>query len=115
VRAELDVALHTTVREGFGTGHALCHGDLGNADVVLHAALWLGEPEWAATFERVRAAVLHDLVSRGPVCGNVLGVESPGLFSGLAGIGYGLLRVRDPQRVPSVLALELPGRGGDRG
>lgn len=29
-------------------------------------------------------------------------------MTGLAGIGYGLLRLADPQRVPSVLLLELP-------
>jgi lantibiotic modifying enzyme len=35
-------------------------------------------------------------------------VESPGLMTGLAGIGYGLLRVAAPARVPSVLTLEGP-------
>lgn len=35
-------------------------------------------------------------------------VETPGLMTGLAGIGYGLLRLADPQNVPSVLLLELP-------
>jgi lantibiotic modifying enzyme len=31
-------------------------------------------------------------------------------MTGLAGIGYGLLRLAAPQRVPSVLALERPWR-----
>jgi lantibiotic modifying enzyme len=30
-------------------------------------------------------------------------VYSPGLFQGAAGIGYELLRLADPERVPSVL------------
>jgi Lanthionine synthetase C-like protein len=37
-----------------------------------------------------------------------LGVESPGLMTGLAGIGYGLLRLAEPTRVPSVLVLTPP-------
>ena len=36
------------------------------------------------------------------------GVETPGLMTGLAGIGYGLLRLAEPRRTPSVLALEPP-------
>ncbi|MFL6196078.1 MAG: hypothetical protein ACJ75H_18005 [Thermoanaerobaculia bacterium] len=32
----------------------------------------------------------------------------PGLLTGLAGIGYGLLRAADPEHVPSVLLLDLP-------
>ena len=41
-------------------------------------------------------------------CGTPLGVDSPGLMTGLAGIGYGLLRLAEPARVPSVLTLEPP-------
>jgi hypothetical protein len=35
-------------------------------------------------------------------------VESPGLMTGLAGIGYALLRLAEPHRVPSVLGLAPP-------
>jgi lantibiotic modifying enzyme len=35
-----------------------------------------------------------------------LGAETPGLMTGLAGIGYGLLRLAEPERVSSVLLLE---------
>jgi lantibiotic modifying enzyme len=35
-------------------------------------------------------------------------LTNPGLMVGLAGIGYGLLRLADPQRVPSVLVLAPP-------
>jgi hypothetical protein len=36
--------------------------------------------------------------------------ETPGLMTGLAGVGLGLLRLYDPERVPSVLVLESPRR-----
>lgn len=36
----------------------------------------------------------------------------PGLLAGLAGLGYGLLRLADPQRVPSVPALAGPAVEG---
>jgi lantibiotic modifying enzyme len=52
--------------------------------------------------------VLESIRKHGWLCGNRLHVESPGLMMGLAGIGYELLRLAEPWRVPSVLALEPP-------
>ena len=53
--------------------------------------------------------ILADIRANGYRCGTPLGVETPGLMTGLAGIGYGLLRVAEPQRVPAVLVLAPPG------
>jgi lantibiotic modifying enzyme len=50
-------------------------------------------------------------------CGVPAGVETPGLMLGLAGIGYGLLRLGLPNRIPSLLSLAPPRqsvREGDR-
>ena len=41
-------------------------------------------------------------------CGNPLAVDTPGLMTGLAGIGYCLLRLAALAQVPSVLTLEPP-------
>ncbi|MBW4699013.1 MAG: hypothetical protein KME03_14150 [Aphanocapsa lilacina HA4352-LM1] len=42
------------------------------------------------------------------LCGVSNGFETPGLMNGLAGIGYGLLRMAVPNYVPSILTLEAP-------
>ncbi|MGI8723347.1 MAG: lanthionine synthetase LanC family protein [Geodermatophilaceae bacterium] len=33
------------------------------------------------------------------------GVRTPGLMTGLAGIGYSLLRLSDPENLPSITAM----------
>lgn len=109
-RAEIDVALRTTVRRGFGDNDSLCHGDLGNIDLLLVAAQVLGQPGWLAEAERRAGSVLAGIERRGWICGAPLRVETPGLLIGLAGIGYGLLRLAEPARVPSVLLLSPPVR-----
>lgn len=38
---------------------------------------------------------------------NVLGFEARGLYGGIAGIGYQLLRINNPQAVPSILTLDF--------
>ena len=43
------------------------------------------------------------------VCGLPAGTENPSLMVGLAGIGYGLLRIAAQDAVPSVLSLQIPG------
>jgi type 2 lantibiotic biosynthesis protein LanM len=103
VRQEIKVAAQTTYREGFGRNHSLCHGDLGNLETLLSA----GE-EWAEARNRLSGAILEGIRQRGPLCGVPFGLETPGLMNGLAGIGYGLLRLAAPDQVPSVLLLQPP-------
>jgi type 2 lantibiotic biosynthesis protein LanM len=105
---EIRAAVISTRDLGFGGSQCLCHGDLGNLDLLLTAARDLGDPEMGAAAGRLAAGILARLESRGPRCGGRVGEEIPGLMTGLAGIGYGLLRAADPERVPSVLLLELP-------
>jgi len=108
IDAEITAALQTTVKRGFGYNHSLCHGDLGNLELLLHARDLPSLRSWGAELDRLTSGVVASIERDGWLCGNPLNVESPGLMTGLAGIGYGLLRIAAPDRVPSVLALALP-------
>jgi type 2 lantibiotic biosynthesis protein LanM len=108
LRTEIRVAARTTLAHGFGSNHSLCHGDFGNLDVLLQAGRELGDPDLESEGRRIAASLLDDLSERGPRCATPASVESPGLMTGLAGIGYGLLRLAAPNEVPSVLLLEPP-------
>ena len=108
IRAEINTALETTLQQGFGLNHSLCHGDLGNLELLLQASQMLGDPKWSEHLNRVTAMILESIHERGWLGGVPLRVETPGLMSGLAGIGYGLLRLAEPAQVPSVLILAPP-------
>lgn len=85
---------------------SLCHGDLGIAEAltVLAAADHGGAASRAC---RHRAGLILDALRRHDrYCGTPGGVPTPGLLNGLAGIGYGLLRLGFAEQVPSVLLLE---------
>ena len=110
LHTEIAVALETTREQGFGGNHSLCHGDLGNLELLLQAGAILQEPRWHVEAKQIAAALLKEVEDRGWTCGIPGGVETPGLMTGLAGIGYGLLRLADPQQVPSILLLEPPRR-----
>jgi lantibiotic modifying enzyme len=108
VRAELSTALETTLRGGFGASYCLCHGDLGAIEVLHLAGKVLDEPRWTWSALQRAAVVVRQGREGGWRCGLPRGSESPGLLMGLAGIGYGLLRLSAPEHVPNLLALEQP-------
>lgn len=108
LRAEIAIALQTTRERGFGLNHSLCHGDLGNLELLLQAGILLADPQWQAETRRIASMVVASIDRHGWLSGIPLGVESPSLMTGLAGIGYGLLRLAAPEQVPSVLLLAPP-------
>jgi lantibiotic modifying enzyme len=111
IQAEIETARRTTLAGGFGGNHSLCHGDLGNLEFLLQATEIYGSGSRRAEVDRIAAAIVAVGQREGWRCGNPLEVESPGLMTGLAGIGYGLLRLAEPGLVPSVLALAPPLAG----
>lgn len=111
VRAELRAAMRTTLAAGFGGSHCLCHGDLGNLECLGLGAEALGDAELSLQRDRLAAVVLAGIERHGVLCGVPSGVETPGLMTGLAGVGHGLLRLAEPRRVPAILTLAPPPAG----
>jgi type 2 lantibiotic biosynthesis protein LanM len=113
IREEIRIALDTTLREGFGWCHSLCHGDMGNLDVFLTASYVLDDPSYKEHTQHLLAKILQSMEEQGYVTGAPFGMEVPGLMVGIAGIGYEFLRLATPDRVPSVLTLEPPVPQGE--
>lgn len=107
-RTEIYTIINSTLKQGFGLNHCLCHGDLGNLELLLQVREILGDRQWNLQIESISGSIIESIKKYGWLCGVPLGVETPGLMTGLAGIGYGLLRVAEPKRIPSVLMLESP-------
>ncbi|HLZ61141.1 MAG TPA: type 2 lanthipeptide synthetase LanM, partial [Ktedonosporobacter sp.] len=108
IRQEIDAALHTTLKAGFGRNHSLCHGDLGNLELLLTATRHPGMAHYEPLLTRHTTRLLASGETSGWITGIPLGVETPGMMVGLSGIGYQLLRLSAPERVPNVLLLSPP-------
>jgi lantibiotic modifying enzyme len=113
IRDEIDIALERTIIEGFDqspedshANHSLSHGYFGNLETLLAATQV--EPSYGEHLDRYTAMLLDSITAHGWVTAAPLNVETPGLMVGLAGIGYELLRLAEPERVPSVLLLAPP-------
>jgi type 2 lantibiotic biosynthesis protein LanM len=104
IAADLDLAVRSMLAAGPSGNHSLCHGELGNLELLTLA----GRADLADVRSRRAAAVLDALERTGPRCGTPAAIPTPGLLAGLAGIGHGLLRLGFADRVPSALLLEPP-------
>jgi lantibiotic modifying enzyme len=107
-REEFEECVRLTLDRGFGRNHCLCHGDLGNLDFLLQAEERLRSRELAGRIGKIAGRILGSIERDGWLPGTRGGAEAPALMNGYAGIGYGLLRLADPARVPSVLSLDPP-------
>ena len=106
-RTEIEQAMAATIREGFGRLDHPCCGNLGRADVLLTAGRKFDRADWqsaawnlgASVIQRARKAGRYELAwSTGPYLSS--------FHQGMAGVGYQLLRLAHPGRVPSVLLWE---------
>jgi lantibiotic modifying enzyme len=107
IQADLDAALSTTSKQGFGIGHCLCHGDMGNLDLFLEADEIQPHVGWIGRARAIAGSILQS-AKEGWLCGTPSNMETSEFMVGLAGIGYGLLRLAHPKNIASVLTLKAP-------
>ncbi|MBV9928771.1 MAG: hypothetical protein JOZ96_27395 [Acidobacteria bacterium] len=114
-RREAEAALRCTSRALAAaiapgqSNYSLCHGNAGNAELLLYAARAFGDDSARRLAEQVgRAGVEQYRKTYSPwPCGVLEGGETPGLLLGLAGIGHFYLRLHDPTGVPPVVIIQV--------
>jgi type 2 lantibiotic biosynthesis protein LanM len=106
IQNEIETAVSSTIAWGLGDNHSLCHGALGNLEFLHQAAECLERSDLTTYANDMKLNILESIATEGWKCGPPLSTDTPGLMTGLAGIGYELLRLTEPNRVPSVLLLE---------
>jgi type 2 lantibiotic biosynthesis protein LanM len=109
IRQEIEAALLTTQAHDVETEVSLCHGMAGNLETLLVAGQALEAVTYQEALAQRAERLLHAIQMPAKHAKGIPGTEPPGLMVGLAGMGYTLLRVAAPARVPSILALTPPG------
>lgn len=112
-REDLKTALATTAATPAGRFDHLCCGRVGRADVLLTAGRRLGNRSLQDAAAELALPVAERVLASGRLGARTAGFEwrvtLPGFFEGLSGIGYALLRIAAPERLPSVLGFETGG------
>ncbi len=98
---QVELAIESTLKKGFGGVHCLCHGSFGNLELLLTAVEKGLYPQ--QKYEQVAAALIHHIDHKGIQPGVATTYSIPGLMLGISGVIYQLMRVVYPGRVPNVL------------
>lgn len=106
VKKAIDTTLRHLTLNQLGN-FSLCHGLFGNAELLLEASLLPREadPVWMEAVEKItRLAIAEYLDEDLPLPNGVhTPYDNPELMTGVAGMGYFLLRLHDPVSFPSIL------------
>lgn len=107
-RAEIEAGLRAVRSCGARGNDILCCGTMGRIETLLTAADRLSRPDLRVAARATADVVVHRACESGSyrLAGNMPASAFPGLFCGLPGIGYQLLRIVFPERIPSVLLWE---------
>jgi type 2 lantibiotic biosynthesis protein LanM len=106
IRQDIEMALHTTQQLGVHEIDHLCCGNFGRIETLLVGAQQLGRSELSKTAHKQAAWAVHRAEINGSfqIFPNLFkGAYNPGFFQGTAGIGYELLRLAYPEKLPSAL------------
>ena len=106
VNQDLATALKTTLNSGFGTNPSLCHGDLGNMDILLTVGKIINDNNLIQKSTNIFRWEYENVLTKRWRGKSFRGSEVLGLMLGLSGFAYGILRMTYPDTVQSVLFLE---------
>jgi lantibiotic modifying enzyme len=107
---ECEIALGNTITRGIGNNQCVCHGDIGNIEIIYALASSTGNKDAIRIAEnRINNLIAMKKAGKRWKSGKLhCGSELLGFFMGLAGMGYGLLRLALWDSIPSIIALEGP-------
>lgn len=102
------VAVETTLNTGFNSNDCLCHGTLGNTEIILEYCKTIRNPEIQRQCSLVRNQIAKEICNDSYDCGRsyLYGYKIPGFMTGIAGMGYSLLRDIDKE-LPCILSIEI--------
>lgn len=103
---DIDRAVKSTLGFGYRNNYCLCHGDFGNLEILRDYAIQFHDMKIKQLCDNLLEAMLGQIMKKEWHCGLPNEYENPSFMTGLAGIGYSLMRRYD-FRIPTILALEI--------
>jgi type 2 lantibiotic biosynthesis protein LanM len=105
---ELTAALATTLRGGFSKSQNLTMGSFGSLELIFSYGLKENDPIFIDKSRKIAAVLIQQIQDYGWNCGLPNNLITPGLMTGVTGIGYQCLRMAAPEQVPSILMTASP-------
>ena len=100
--------LATTLEYGFGENDCLCHGNLGNTEILMEYGKIFNDKMTLDLCTSIRGEACNRILEANYDSGRsyLYGYQIPGFMTGLSGMGYSLLRDINKE-LPCILSLEI--------
>ncbi|PWX39054.1 hypothetical protein CYK89_01385 [Clostridium perfringens] len=102
-KEKLNIAIDTTISKSFGNNPCLCHGDLGNLEIIYFLSRIFNDKSLEKKCETGFSWIVENIIKNRWKGTSYRGVETFGLMIGLTGFGYALLKFCNFDDIPSVL------------
>lgn len=108
VLPDIEVAKETIMLQGIMGNNCLCHGNLGNTEILFEYLSLFDDKKIDSFSKELRKNVSQNICNGKFDCDNayLYGYKLQGFMTGLAGVGYSLLRDIDAE-LPCILALDI--------
>lgn len=107
IHNDIEAALKTTLELGTTDCDVLCHGNWGTIELLLYYYQNNSKNEYLLKYiDKIKEYLLGRIDNNQIKCNNKNNILSISFMTGLTGIAYELLRIENPDIVPSVLLLE---------
>ncbi|WP_369902159.1 type 2 lanthipeptide synthetase LanM family protein [Bacillus manliponensis] len=94
-RERVHLGIKSIIAKGLDTNHCLCHGNLGNYEIMRQISKQVEDPDLEQNLQNIKLKILDSICLHGVECGLSNKVEVPGFMVGLSGIGLALLYMED--------------------
>ncbi|MDR6726762.1 type 2 lantibiotic biosynthesis protein LanM [Paenibacillus amylolyticus] len=106
IEKDILIAANTTISKGFCGDHSLCHGDLGNLEILLQYASYYNKSDLLELCGSVSGEIASVIKQGQWRCGLPDSHENASFMVGTSGIGYSLLKMYKPS-LPSVIGVRI--------
>lgn len=105
---DINRAIIKTLESGFGGSDCLCHGSMGNIELLLLSYQKLKNEQMYKKILSILSDLIEGAKKEKWLCGIPQKTDVVGFMTGLSGIGYELLRCLNPEQIPCMFAFEFP-------
>lgn len=102
---EIECAVQAIINSAPDKHQGLCHGNLGNLELLLQNSLRNPTIKNKQLFSERAAAIIATIQQYGAQCELASPQATPGLMTGIAGVAYQLMRLVKPADIPNILLL----------
>lgn len=107
IEEDIAKSVKKVLESGFTGVQCLCHGDIGNLDILSQYAIKFQNKELLVKVQAALNTLLKQTKKESWNLGLMMNIQNIGFMLGTSGIGYTLMRFYTDFQLPSILSVDI--------